>query len=91
MEVTGKYFKGGLGDWGTLPDPQEFEIHMVELNGTNITELIDDINELEKLTLEKLKQLEPSDVLIELMDSLVERGYKIAVCSNSIRKTTSRT
>ena len=41
----------------------------------------------QKLTLEKLKQLEPSDVLIELMDSLVERGYKIAVCSNSIRKT----
>jgi len=41
----------------------------------------------QKLTLEKLKQLEPSDVLIELMDSLVEREYKIAVCSNSIRKT----
>ena len=41
----------------------------------------------QKLTLEKLKQLEPNDVLIELMDSLVERGYKIAVCSNSIRKT----
>ena len=41
----------------------------------------------QKLTLEKLKQLGPSDVLIELMDSLVERGYKIAVCSNSIRKT----
>ena len=53
IEVTGKYYKGGFGDWGTLPDPKEFEIHMVELNGTNITELIDDINELEKLTLEK--------------------------------------
>ena len=41
----------------------------------------------QKLTLQKLKQLEPSKVLIELMDSLVERGYKVAVCSNSIRKT----
>jgi hypothetical protein len=53
LEVTGKYYKGGLGSWGTEPDPQEFEIHMVELNGTNITELIDDINELERITLEK--------------------------------------
>ena len=44
-------------------------------------------NHKQKLTLQKLKQLEPSEVLIELMDSLVERGYKIAVCSNSIRKT----
>lgn len=44
-------------------------------------------NKKQKITLEKLKQLEPSEVLIELMDSLVESGYKIAVCSNSIRKT----
>ena len=44
-------------------------------------------NHKQKLTLQKLKQLKPSEVLIELMDSLVERGYKIAVCSNSIRKT----
>ena len=52
------------------------------------TELHKDIwNHKQKLTLQKLKQLEPSDILIELMDSLVERGYKIAVCSNSIRKT----
>jgi HAD superfamily hydrolase (TIGR01509 family) len=41
----------------------------------------------QKLTLQKLKQLKVSEVFIELMDSLVERGYKIAVCSNSIRKT----
>ena len=44
-------------------------------------------NKKQKLTLQKLKLLEPSEILIELMDSLVERGYKIAVCSNSIRKT----
>ena len=44
-------------------------------------------NKKQKITLEKLKQLEPSEVLIELMDDLVENGYKIAVCSNSIRKT----
>jgi len=39
------------------------------------------------LTLQKLKELQNDDALIELMDSLVEDGYKIAVCSNSIRKT----
>jgi len=41
----------------------------------------------QKLTLKKLKQLEPNATLIELMDSLVNDGYKIVVCSNSIRKT----
>ena len=41
----------------------------------------------QKITLEKLKTLEENNVLIELMSDLVECGYKIAVCSNSIRKT----
>ena len=41
----------------------------------------------QKLTLQKLKELKPNNVLIELMDSLVNDGYKIVVCSNSIRKT----
>ena len=39
------------------------------------------------ITLEKLKQLKPNETLIELMSSLVVEGYKITVCSNSIRKT----
>jgi len=39
------------------------------------------------ITLEKLKQLQPNETLIELMSSLVVDGFKIAVCSNSIRKT----
>ena len=39
------------------------------------------------ITLEKLKQLKPNQTLIELMSSLVVDGFKIAVCSNSIRKT----
>ena len=41
----------------------------------------------QKLTLQKLRELKPNPTLISLMDSLVEGGYKIAVCSNSIRKT----
>jgi HAD superfamily hydrolase (TIGR01509 family) len=41
----------------------------------------------QKITLQKLKELEPNDILIDLMGSLSNSGYKIAVCSNSIRKT----
>jgi HAD superfamily hydrolase (TIGR01509 family) len=41
----------------------------------------------QKLTIDKLKSLPQSEQLIECMDSLTNDGYKIAVCSNSIRKT----
>tara|TARA_R110000822_G_scaffold142006_1_gene279943 strand:+ start:795 stop:2162 length:1368 start_codon:yes stop_codon:yes gene_type:complete len=41
----------------------------------------------QQLTLQKLRELEPNPILINLMDCLVVKGYKIAVCSNSIRKT----
>ena len=41
----------------------------------------------QKLTIDKLKNLAQSDQLIECMNSLANDGYKIAVCSNSIRKT----
>jgi len=41
----------------------------------------------QKLTLQKLKELKPNNILIKLMNSLVNDGYKIVVCSNSIRKT----
>jgi HAD superfamily hydrolase (TIGR01509 family) len=41
----------------------------------------------QKLTLQKLKELKPNQTLQSVMDALVEDGYKIAVCSNSIRKT----
>lgn len=44
-------------------------------------------NKKQKITLQKLKQLESSIQLIECMSELVENNYKIAVCSNSIRKT----
>jgi HAD superfamily hydrolase (TIGR01509 family) len=41
----------------------------------------------QKYTLEALSKLEPSTQLQVCMSSLVNEGYKIAVCSNSIRKT----
>jgi HAD superfamily hydrolase (TIGR01509 family) len=44
-------------------------------------------NTKQKLTLHKLNSLEQSDQLKICISSLSSQGYKIAVCSNSIRKT----
>jgi len=41
----------------------------------------------QKYTLEMLKKLQPNQILQSVMNALVEDGYKVAVCSNSIRKT----
>ena len=41
----------------------------------------------QRLTLQKLSNLQPSNQLQSCMSSLVSEGYKIACCSNSIRKT----
>jgi HAD superfamily hydrolase (TIGR01509 family) len=41
----------------------------------------------QQITLEKLYKIQPSESLQALMKALSESGYKIAVCSNSIRKT----
>lgn len=43
--------------------------------------------EKQKLTLLKLKELKPNQTIHSMMDSLSVDGYKIVVCSNSIRKT----
>jgi len=44
-------------------------------------------DEKQRLTLEKLHTLQPSTELQSCLVSLVSDGYKIACCSNSIRKT----
>jgi HAD superfamily hydrolase (TIGR01509 family) len=41
----------------------------------------------QKYTLEALSKLQIDNVLIDTMSRLVNDGYKLAVCSNSIRKT----
>ena len=41
----------------------------------------------QKLTQQKLKELKPNQTLQSIMGSLVDDGYRLAVCSNSIRKT----
>ena len=44
-------------------------------------------DEKQRLTLQKLSDLKPSIQLQACISSLVNEGYKIACCSNSIRKT----
>ena len=44
-------------------------------------------DEKQHLTLKKLSDLKPSTQLQVCISSLVDQGYKIACCSNSIRKT----
>jgi len=44
-------------------------------------------NEKQKLTLDALRTLPKSTELQEMFSALVDDGYKIACCSNSIRKT----
>jgi len=52
------------------------------------TELYERVwEEKQRLTLKKLSDLKPSTQLQVCMSSLVSQGYKIACCSNSIRKT----
>jgi HAD superfamily hydrolase (TIGR01509 family) len=41
----------------------------------------------QQLTLLKLNNLQHSPQLIKCMDTLTESGYKLAVCSNSVRRT----
>jgi HAD superfamily hydrolase (TIGR01509 family) len=43
--------------------------------------------EKQKLTIEKLTETVPSKHIVELFKNLSKDGYKIACCSNSIRKT----
>ena len=44
-------------------------------------------NKKQELTLQKLNNLQQSPQLIECMESLTKLGYKLTVCSNSIRRT----
>ena len=44
-------------------------------------------NEKQKLTLENLRSVTPNTILLSTISRLSDEGYKIACCSNSIRKT----
>ncbi len=75
-----------LSIYDGLKTNQKLEM-LSERKGLPNTKHVDIWNHKQKITLEKLKQLKQNNTLIELMTNLVDKGYKIAVCSNSIRKT----
>ncbi len=89
-QVLGKEYSIGwnehLSVYDGLKTNQKLEI-LTERKGLP-TELHSEIWEnKQKYTLQMLKELQPNLTLQSVMDALVEDGYKIAVCSNSIRKT----
>jgi len=75
-----------LSTYDGLKTTQKLQM-LTEKKGLAVEEHTNIWERKQQITLEMLKKLEPNQVLIELMESLSKAGYKIAVCSNSIRKT----
>lgn len=54
LEIEGKYYKGSPRTRDYPGDPQEFEIHKIMIQDTDVTNLLcNDIEELERIILEK--------------------------------------
>ena len=88
-EALGKYaisWQEHLSTYDGLKTTQKLEM-LTEQKGLPIEEHEVIWETKQYITLQKLKELKSDDILIELMSGLAEKGYKIAVCSNSIRKT----
>ncbi|MCH1612557.1 MAG: HAD-IA family hydrolase [Flavobacteriales bacterium] len=75
-----------LSTYDGLKTTQKLQI-LTEKKGLPVEEHSSIWEKKQKITLEMLKKLEPNEVLIDLMNKLSTSGYKLAVCSNSIRKT----
>jgi HAD superfamily hydrolase (TIGR01509 family) len=75
-----------LSTYDGLKTTQKLQM-LTEKKGLPVEEHSNIWERKQQITLQMLKKLEPNDVLIELMESLSKAGYKLAVCSNSIRKT----
>ena len=69
-----------------LKTDQKLEI-LTEKKGLNPKKYKSIWLEKQKITLEKLSTLNSDEKLRSIMSELVSDGYKISVCSNSIRKT----
>ena len=88
-EALGDYaisWQEHLSTYDGLKTNQKLEM-LTERKGLPVEQHREIWEKKQKLTLQKLKELTPNQTLQSVMDSLVEDGYKIAVCSNSIRKT----
>lgn len=88
-EALGEYaisWNEHLSTYDGLKTTQKLQI-LTEKKGLPVEEYSSIWEKKQQITLEMLKKLEPNEVLIELMNKLSTSGYKLAVCSNSIRKT----
>jgi HAD superfamily hydrolase (TIGR01509 family) len=76
--------------------------HLLKYDGLKTTQKLQMLSEYKKLpndlydkvwkdkqylTLKALQMITPSNIIIDCMEELISNGYKIACCSNSIRKT----
>jgi len=75
-----------LSTFDGLKTNQKLEM-LTQLKGLPINQHSEVWNRKQKITLQKLKELESDKTLQDLMRFLSNKSYKIAVCSNSIRKT----
>jgi HAD superfamily hydrolase (TIGR01509 family) len=75
-----------LGKYDGLKTNQKLEMLTREKN-LPIESYAEVWRKKQELTLLKLNDLQKSPQLIDCMSKLVEDGYKLAVCSNSIRRT----
>lgn len=41
LDVKGTYYSGSYGTHEAPPEPEEFEIDKIELNGTDVTDLLE--------------------------------------------------
>lgn len=88
-EALGKYaisWQEHLSIYDGLKTTQKLQM-LTEQKGLPIEEHEVIWETKQHITLQKLKELKPNQTLQSVMNALVEDGYKIAVCSNSIRKT----
>ena len=75
-----------LSTYDGLKTNQKLEM-LTQLKGLPANQHSEVWNRKQKITLQKLKELESDKTLQDLMRFLSNKSYKIAVCSNSIRKT----
>jgi len=88
-EALGEYaisWNEHLSTYDGLKTTQKLQM-LTEKKGLPVEEHSNIWERKQQITLQMLKKLEPNEVLVDLMDKLSSSGYKIAVCSNSIRKT----
>ena len=88
-EALGKYsisWQEHLSTYDGLKTTQKLQM-LTEKKGLPIEDHDVIWDTKQQITLQKLKELKPNQTLQSVMDALVNDGYKIAVCSNSIRKT----